>query len=195
MGCGLFLPVDKLLSYASELAKLKDTLNKEIVSYLIAFYQSEEFKFLNSFKHFHNELKVYLNEDDHFLYGIIDKLILDDDRLIIADYKTDDVEENEIQERADNYITQLKFYAYIVRSLFKEVIDIQLRIVFLKHPAKAVIVNLNEKESGQIKQEIKLFLDSVRKNNFKPNFSHCSSCSFSINYTTCISDFSNSTKN
>jgi len=187
--------LDKLLSYSSELAKLKETLNKEIVNYLIDFYQSEEFMFLNSFKHFHNELEVYLNEDDHFLYGIIDKMILDDGRLVIADYKTDDIEEKEIQERADVYITQLKFYAYIVRRLFKEVIDIQLRIVFLKHPAKTVIVNLNEKEKDQIKQEIKLFLECARKNNFKPNINHCSSCSFSINYNTCVSDFSISSKN
>ncbi len=186
--------LDKLLSFSSELAKLKGILNKEIVNYLIEFYQSEEFKYLNSFKYFYNELKVYLNEDDHFLYGIIDKLILDDGRLTIVDYKTDDIEENEIQERADNYITQLKFYAYIIRRSFKDVIDIQLRIVFLKHPTKAVIINLSEKERGQIKQEIKLFLDSVRKNNFKPNSNHCSSCSFSINYTTCISNFSNSTR-
>jgi len=187
--------LDKLLSYSSELAKLKDTLNKEIVNYLIDFYQSEEFKILNSFNHFHNELEVYLKEDDHFLYGIIDKLILNEGRLIIVDYKTDDIEENEIQERVDNYTTQLKFYAYIVRSLFKEVYDMQLRIVFLKHSTKAVVVELNEKESGQIKQEIQLFLDSVRKHNFKPNYNHCSKCSFSINYNTCIFDFSNSTKN
>jgi len=187
--------IDKLLSYSSELAKLSDTLNKEIVNYLIKFYQSEEFKFLNSFTHFHNELEVYLNENDHFLYGIIDKLILDESSLIIVDYKTDDIEENEIENRADNYLTQLKFYAYIVRRLFKEVIDIQLRIVFLKHPAKVVIVDLNEKERERIKQKIELFLESVRKNNFKPNFNHCSSCSFSINCTTCVSDFSNSTKN
>ena len=187
--------LDKLLSYSSELAKLNGSLNKEIVNFLIEFYQSEESKYLNSFKYFYNELKVYLNEDDHFLYGIIDKLILDDGRLIIVDYKTDDIDDNEIQERADNYLTQLKFYAYIVRRLFKDFIDIQLRIVFLKHPTKAVIINLSEKETGQIKQEIKLFLDSVRKNIFKHNINHCSSCSFSINYTTCISSFSNSTKN
>ena len=187
--------LDKLLSFSSELANLKGGLNNEIVNYLIEFYQSEEFKYLNSFKYFYNELKVYLNEEDYYLYGIIDKLILDDGRLTIVDYKTDDIEENEIKERADNYITQLKFYAYIVRRLFKDVIDIQLRIVFLKHPTKAVIINLSEKERGQIKQEIKLFLDSVRKNNFIPNSNHCSSCSFSINYTTCIYKYSSSTRN
>ncbi len=187
--------LDKSLSYFNELAKLKDSLNKEIANYLIEFYQSEEFKYLISFKHFYNEFEAYLNEDDRFLYGIIDKLILDDGRLIIVDYKTDDIEENEINVRADNYITQLKFYAYIVRRLFKDVSSIQLRIVFLKHPTKAVIVNLSEKEGGRIKQEVKLFLDSVRKNNFKHNINHCSSCSFSINYNTCISDFSNATKN
>ncbi|MBT8387589.1 MAG: PD-(D/E)XK nuclease family protein, partial [Ignavibacteria bacterium] len=178
--------LDKLLSYSNEFANLKSAFNKEIVNYLIEFYKSKEFKYLNSFKYFYNELEVYLNEEDYYLYGIIDKLILDDGRLIIVDYKTDDIEENEIKERAEYYITQLKFYAYIVKRLFKDVIDIQLRIIFLKHPTKAVIINLSEKERGQIKQKIGLFLDCVRKNNFKPNSDHCSSCSFSINYTTCI---------
>jgi CRISPR/Cas system-associated exonuclease Cas4 (RecB family) len=120
---------------------------------------------------------------------------LDNRRLIIVDYKTDDIDENEINERADNYITQLKLYAYIVKKLLKDVSSIQLRIIFLKHPTKVVIVNLSEKEGEQIKQEVKQFLDSVRKNNYKPNNNHCSSCSFSINYNTCISDFSNATKN
>ena len=32
--------LDKLLSYSNELAKLKDSLNKEIVNYLIEYYQS-----------------------------------------------------------------------------------------------------------------------------------------------------------
>ena len=187
--------LDKLLSYSSELVNIKDILNKEIVKILIDFYQSEEFMFLNSFKNFRNELEVYLNEDDHYLYGIIDKLILDNDKLIIADYKTDDIEEKEIKERADIYITQLKFYAYIVRKLFKKVYNIQLRIIFLKHPNKAVVVNLNENESEKIKQEINLFLDGVRKNNFKPKYNHCSKCSFSINFTNCIFDFTNSLNN
>lgn len=75
---------------------------------------------MSAFKNYKNEFEIYLKENDYFLYGIIDKLIIENDKAIIVDYKTDTIEEKEIQGKIENYINQLSFYSYIVSKLFQK---------------------------------------------------------------------------
>ena len=115
-----------------------------------------------------------------YLYGIIDKLIITKGKIIIVDYKTDLIPLDEIQARASQYFTQLKFYAYITSKLFKVISNFELQIVFIKHPNEFIAMNIGLKELFKIEQEIELMVKKVRKGTSEKNLDHCRNCIFSI---------------
>ena len=47
-----------------------------------------------------SEFEIYCEEGEHYLYGIIDKLIIETDKLIIVDYKTDNISQEQLISRA-----------------------------------------------------------------------------------------------
>ena len=67
--------------------------------------------------------------------------MIEDDKIFIFDYKTDDILVDEIPQRAENYFNQLKFYAYIVNRLFKEISKFNLQLIFLKFPDQIAVMN------------------------------------------------------
>ena len=75
-----------------------------------------------------------MSEKDYYLHGIIDKIIFDDNKILIYDYKTDDIEEKEIKKHSEYYLMQLKFYLYIASKLFSEFDIFEGSLVFVKHP-------------------------------------------------------------
>ncbi len=95
-------------------------LQEDIIGGLLRFYESDEFKFINSFPNFRNEFEIYFKKGDYYLFGILDKLIIYEKKIIIIDYKTDNIKENELNSRAGKYLSQLQFYAYIVSRLLTE---------------------------------------------------------------------------
>ncbi len=171
------------LTYNSEFAA---SLEESMLSLLKIFFSSEEYKKLKSYKSYKNEFEVYLKEKDFYLYGIIDKLIRDDNKIIIADYKTDDIAEEDIPDRSQSYLIQLKFYAYIVSKLFKNIEEFEIRLIFIKHPEKVVKQNLIKKDFIPLQQKLDIMVNSVRKGNFNKNLNHCGKCLFAINFSKCI---------
>jgi len=163
-----------------------ESLKSEILNDLFLFYDSEEFKFLNSFSDYRNEFEAYLKEEDFYLFGILDKLLIDDENLIIVDYKTDNISKNEINAIAQKYLPQLKFYAYIISRLFNKRQQIEGRIIFVKHPEKPFIFNFDEIDDRNIKSSIKLMIHSIRNNNYSVNLNACDDCIFADENSQCI---------
>jgi PD-(D/E)XK nuclease superfamily len=153
---------------------------------LESFLESEEYNYLSSFRNFYNEYEIYLKQDNFYLLGIIDKLIIEDDKIIIVDYKTDNINETEIADRAGIYKNQLLFYSYILKEYFKSAHKIESRIEFIKHPNKRVIFQFDEKNRLEINQKLKDFIKNLRTNNFNPNLDHCSNCVFSNSPNKCV---------
>ena len=153
---------------------------------MVPFINSDEYKFLNAFEKYYNEYEVYLKENNYYLFGIIDKLILADGKIIIVDYKTDNIAESEIEERAKKYHNQLAFYSYILKSFFVEVNEIEGRIEFINQPQKPVIFNYNQNNWQELKTVIKNFIIHLRENNFNPNLEHCRYCGFFLNKKKCV---------
>ncbi|GAB4299820.1 MAG: helicase-exonuclease AddAB subunit AddA [Ignavibacteriaceae bacterium] len=167
-----------------------DFLNKitqEITELLSAYFSSDIYRYITSFKNFRNEYEVYLKHNNFFLFGIVDKVIFSDDRIIIVDYKTDNIKVNEIEERSKSYLIQLKFYCYILSILFRKVYNFELRLIFLRHPQKEILFNINRDEISQLADEINLIVDKIHKRKFPKNLSHCPECIFSIN-KKCIAE-------
>ena len=130
---------------------------------------------------FKNEMEIYLREDNYYLFGIIDKLIIADGKIIIIDYKTDNFDKENINTKAEYYLNQLKFYVYIVSKLYSDFDSFEIRIVFLMFPDKPFAVTYGRDELGKIKQEISLLIEGILRAEYPKNLSHCNECNFSIN--------------
>lgn len=172
-----------VFEYTEETArKLKDDIIADIKNYM----SSVTFKEISSYKKFYNEYEIYLKENDYFLYGIIDKLIIDDEKAIIIDYKTDDIPAEKIGERSENYLPQLEFYSYIVGRFFPVVSNIDLRLIFIKHPEKPFTKSIKRANLGEISGNLSEMVTSVRNGNFGKNLRHCSKCLYSLDKKNCV---------
>ncbi len=188
-----FSQVDQYLddSLKAELSNVENNLSienlkNEIKNDLSVFYESTAYSDLKNFKDYRNEFEIYSKENDYFLYGIIDKLIIEKDKAIIVDYKTDTVEENQLQEKIENYTTQLIFYSYIVSKLFKQINKFELRLLFIKYPEKMFVHQIEKLDFAELKTEIEKMIKAVREQDYIKNIEHCKQCTFSNNLKKCI---------
>ena len=156
-------------------------ITKNILDMLNGFYHSGEYKNLSKYSRYKNETEIYLNENDYFLYGILDKLIIAGDKYIIVDYKTDDIEKELIENRAKYYLNQLNFYVYIVSKLHKEFDEIEIRLVFLKFPDNPFVISYNRKNIEEIRKDMLKIINGILREVYPKDLSHCYECNFSIN--------------
>ncbi len=161
-------------------------LKSEIKNTLEKYSHSQIFKEIKKYYDYKNEFEVYSKEDVYFLHGIIDKIIFDGPKIIIVDYKTDELRIDEIEEKSYTYINQLKFYSYIVSRLFPDVPEIKLFLIFLEHPGKFITFNLSQNDFKEIKNNINLMLQNISQQVYPKNLNHCKKCRFSINSGRCI---------
>ena len=153
---------------------------------LFRFFESDEFKFINSFPNYRNEFEVYLKEGDYYLFGILDKLIIDEKKIIIIDYKTDNIKENELNSRARKYLPQLQFYAYIVSRLLGKNREIEARIIFIKFPEYPFVFKYDDVSDSSIKSGINSMIMSIRNSNYSVNLSICNDCIFPDYNSQCL---------
>jgi ATP-dependent helicase/nuclease subunit A len=161
-------------------------IKEDITMDILRFYKSDEFKFIKSFSNFRNEFEIYLKEADYYLFGILDRLIIDENKIIIVDYKTDSIKESELNLRSGKYLPQLQFYAYIVSRLFNKSQEIEGRIVFIKYPEKTFVFNYNAILDIDIKSGINSMIKSIRNNNYSVNLNTCSDCIFNDDKSQCL---------
>jgi ATP-dependent helicase/nuclease subunit A len=177
--------VEERLKYTFDV-EVPQKLTEDITGDLLAFYDSEEFNFIKSFTKYRNEFEIYLEERDYYLFGILDKLIIDEKKLIIVDYKTDNIKETELNSRAGKYLPQLQFYAYIVSRLFTNRQDIEGRIIFIKYPEKPIVFKYDEDSDSKIKSGINFMIKSIRNSNYSVNLSACDDCIFADDSSKCL---------
>jgi ATP-dependent helicase/nuclease subunit A len=171
------------ISYANhfETADAKQFFVEDLLTILTSYYNSTEYGYLKNFVDYKNEMEIYLKEDNYYLFGIIDKLILADRKIIIIDYKTDVFDKENIKTKAKYYLNQLKFYVYIVSKLYTDLDAFEIRIVFLKFPDNPYTITYHRNEVGKFKEEISLLIKGILRAEYPKNLSHCNECNFSIN--------------
>lgn len=173
--------VDKKEWDSNQIKDLKNEIIRDVKNY----YNSKNYGLIKGFPNYKNEYEIYHQHDDYFLYGIIDKLIIDKSKIIIADYKTDSILVDEVKERAKHYFTQLKFYSYIASKLFTTIASFQLRIIFIKHPDEFFTLDIKTNDLLQIQNDIQQMVKNVRKQTTEKKMDHCKFCIFATN-NTCI---------
>lgn len=157
-----------------------EKLKYDIVETMLRYLRSDAYRWINNFDNYKNEFEIYCQHLDYYLFGIIDKLIFDSNRLIIIDYKTDSIPIEALKKRAEQYFPQLKFYGFIASKLFQQFEEIELRIVFILHPHISVNLTLSPADLYSIQQEIETMVIKVRQNSFDKQLNHCSSCQFAL---------------
>jgi ATP-dependent helicase/nuclease subunit A len=157
-----------------------------ILADLTKFYSSNIYKHLSSYNNYFNEYELYAKVNDFFLYGIIDRLIITDEKIIIIDFKTDDFLPKEIDEKVKTYIPQLTFYAFLISIKFNLIKDFELHLVFTKHPELSFNKVLSIDEINVFRNQLLIIVDKIRTKKFNPNYSHCKNCLYSIDKKNCV---------
>ncbi len=163
-----------------------EKLRERILSKIGKFYKSEEYKRLKEFENYKNEYEIYAAENDYYLYGIVDKLIIEEDKIIIVDYKSDDVTEKKIDNKIKGYLNQLKFYAYVLSKAYKNIENFELRLIFLDIPENPVVRQLNRSGLKKFGNDIAEIVRAIRNYEFIPNLKHCVFCHYSDDEGKCV---------
>jgi len=164
---------------AAELASL-------IVTELTHYYKSKTYIDLCKFSNYKNEYEVYCMEGNYFLYGIIDKLIIENDKMIVVDYKTDSIEKDQLYSRSENYFIQLKFYAYVLSKIFPSNKEFQLQIIFIKHPEEQIVELVSQEDLAAYSQEFNSAIKNIQARNYQPNLKQCSYCQYALEGDKCL---------
>ena len=169
--------IDKVKWQSNQFSHLK----RDIIDDLLNYFKSKNYSFIKELADYRNEFEIYHQHKDYYIYGIIDKLIIAKDKIIIVDYKTDSIAIDEVNERANQYFNQLKFYSYIASKLFKVISNFELRLVFLKHSNEFLSLNIGSQDLSKIEENIEIMVKKVRNQTLEKNLDHCKNCIFSIN--------------
>lgn len=172
--------------------EIRIKLKSKILEELSIFYKSNAYKELHLTKNFKNEFEIYCEEGKHYLFGIIDKLIYEKDKLVIVDYKTDNITSDQIMSRAEEYFLQLKFYAYILSKYYLEYDKYELRLIFILYPDLEVKKEINKEELKIFRQELNSSINKIIEKDFKANLNHCTKCHFAIEGNKCIKSIASS---
>ncbi|MCB9247150.1 MAG: PD-(D/E)XK nuclease family protein [Ignavibacteriales bacterium] len=166
---------DELISY-NKVSKNK--LRNEIIDLIEGFYNSKSFKKISQLKNYQNEIEIYKRENDYYLYGIIDKLIIENDKIIITDYKTDKISKKNIKEKSETYLNQLMFYAYILSSKFPQINNYQLSLIFIRDDTFSVSKSVNKNEVIEFGYVINDSVNKIRNKQFEEVKPGCKNMEF-----------------
>jgi len=166
--------------------RVSEKLLQRLQTDLRNFSRSRLFSIISSTENYKNEFEIYVADNDYYLHGIIDKIILKKNKILIYDYKTDDIEKKEIKKHSEYYLMQLKFYLYIASKLFVEFDSFEGSLVFVKHPDDIVTLNYDRSKLKELEKEITDIINSIRMKNSVKNIKHCRVCSFSGLTNKCI---------
>ncbi len=175
--------------YRYESKTINENSINEVSEILDKYFSSNIYEELSHFNSFQNEYEVYSMIEDFFLYGIIDKIIFDNNKFIIVDYKTDNIKVDEIKERAENYLPQLKFYSLLIARIHKEVNEVLCKLIFLNHPDNYFEVKFSREKLTKFETEIKTMVNNIRNKDYSPNLDHCKKCHYSDFKNNCIMKF------
>lgn len=174
----------------NETDEKKSNLIESIAGDITKFYRSKTFSDLAANPNAKNEYEVYCAEGVHYLYGIVDKLIIEKDILTIIDYKTDKISNELLKQRSSDYLPQLKFYAYILSKLYKDINKFKLVLIFLAHPDSLYPIEIDRSELSGFGTELENAIYKINTNNFEPNLNHCPKCHYALKGNQCVKNLS-----
>ncbi len=119
------IPPDTMQIQDAEFAKA------EVLKILSDFIDSEAYKELQGAQILGREVPILLNWSGQIMRGTIDIIYRIDNRLIIADYKTDRVTPSDVAQRAEKYHQQKEVYVEAVKRCLK-IDNPEFKLIFLR---------------------------------------------------------------
>lgn len=165
-----------------------ENLRNAIINEVKGLYKSKIFTCFENYKKYRNEYKLMVYDNDYILFGILDRIIFTENKIIIVDYKTDNIDPNDnkiVLEKGLEYLNQLKFYAYLVFRKY-QVEKVELRIVFVKYPDVELTETIKQDEIIVFGKLIEEAVFSIRNYKFTKKLEHCKKCIYSVNKNSCI---------
>ncbi|OHB69004.1 MAG: hypothetical protein A2W17_11855 [Planctomycetes bacterium RBG_16_41_13] len=98
---------------------------------LSGFVSSEAYKELQNAQILGREVSILLKWNGQIMRGTIDILYKTDNRLIVADYKTDHVKPSDLQARAEKYQRQKEVYIEAVKRCLN-IDNPEFKLIFLR---------------------------------------------------------------
>lgn len=152
-------------------------ISQKLEKYLDSVQAAEIAKFSTA----NNEFEIFLRYGSFYLMGVIDKIIILEDRIIIIDYKTG----KNLEDMMERYSAQLDFYAFITSLTYPGINTFEVRLVSIDNPADVVVRIISRNTLSQIEEKLNLFVKTLRlsvsNSGFIRNTGHCHKCKFSIN--------------
>ncbi len=142
------------------------------------FMNSKNYKSINEVDNYYNEYEIYKLHNENFLYGIIDKIIFYEDKVLVIDYKTNRNEEGNFNSKLEYYMPQLKFYGYLTYSYFGGSKPVYLKLIFLEEPDTDYEYYLPFSELAETEKEIFDAIEHIRNNSYIANVKNCKNCLF-----------------
>ena len=113
--------------------QIQDTelIKAEVIKILSDFIDSEAYEELQNAEILGREVPIMLRWNGQIMRGTIDILYKIDNRLIVADYKTDHVKPSDLQARAEKYQHQKEVYVEAVKRCL-QIDNPAFKLVFLR---------------------------------------------------------------
>ena len=108
-----------------------ELIKTEVIKILSNFIDSEAYKELQSAQILGREIPILLKWNGQIMRGTIDIIYKIDNRLIIADYKTDHVKPSDLQARAEKYQHQKEVYVEAVNRCL-QIDNPEFKLIFIR---------------------------------------------------------------
>lgn len=166
--------------------KNNSILINELEALYNKFCQSKQYKDLELLGSKLNEYEMYIKFEDFYLYGVLDRIYLNNGNALIVDFKTDNIPADEINERMEQYSTQLEFYAYLTKRLFPDINNINSLLMFVHHPEIEIKKSYQLSDFNKFEKELREIIRRINAEEFVKNISHCRKCIYSDSNGNCI---------
>jgi ATP-dependent helicase/nuclease subunit A len=130
---GQITPQEHMAVKAEDIsAFINSDLGREIVAHYDSFCREYSFKYLMNA----DEIYPGAEDDDIIIQGVIDAFFVNDDgKIVLIDYKTDKIVENE-EKTARKYEAQLKYYAIAIEKILKK--EVESKYIHLFEAGKTI---------------------------------------------------------
>jgi hypothetical protein len=154
----------------------------DIADLYSSFRESAEYREIVSCTGFRSELKVTAQHKGAYLQGRIDRLLLQNDSVIIVDYKSG----AKINEAViESYSWQMNFYALLARALYPAAKTIETWLVFLHEPDRSVRRAVLQNDFSEIERRLSDMMEAFRTGTFVKREENCGRCNFAKDHSRC----------
>ncbi len=168
--------LDEILEYYPK--SIKSKLKEEIISKFTELLNNKNFLEIFSAQKSFREFKIRIKFQNQILFGIIDRVNLNQNKITIIDYKTDSFPIEKYDEKVREYKTQMEFYAMIVSEFFRTK-EIELNLFFINYPDKPFKFHFTEEQIKTIRKKFESIISQIVLNKFPKNTQNCTMCEYS----------------